>query len=300
MVQVFSATRDASLDHAAFLSFPRSLSLYSLLFFCCLGVFFSRTIPFLFRLHLSHCLLLPPPASCLLPSPSFCKLSPRAAALFAQQNVLKVKLIYKYLLPATPTAHSTQHTAPLGLGRHPPLILNVTPGTHFDEIFRKKCLLRSKNAGLRDGDWARSYSPPASPFWPLSWRVYFVFFFCCFGRKTFSSPAMARLRPGSSRTWQMRGRRSWSGTKMLPAKAAPLLLLLFLSRRATMRGWQHCQHCQHWQPCNGDGGWSWQGTRIITDQISDISRGMNVLWCVFYFISLSYNPPANGARFPFA
>jgi len=36
--------------------------------------------------------------------------------------------------------------------------------------------------------------------------------------------------------------------------------------------------------------------RIITDQISDISRGMNVLWCVFYFISLSYNPPANGTR----
>lgn len=37
--------------------------------------------------------------------------------------------------------------------------------------------------------------------------------------------------------------------------------------------------------------------RIITDQISDISRGMNVLWCVFYFISLSYNPPSNGTRF---
>lgn len=36
--------------------------------------------------------------------------------------------------------------------------------------------------------------------------------------------------------------------------------------------------------------------RIITDQISDISRGMNVLWCVFYFISLSYNPPSSGTR----
>lgn len=29
--------------------------------------------------------------------------------------------------------------------------------------------------------------------------------------------------------------------------------------------------------------------RIITSQISNISRGMNVLWCVFYFISLNYN-----------
>lgn len=49
-------------------------------------------------------------------------------------------------------------------------------------------------------------------------------------------------------------------------------------------------------------GWVFSGLahrpRIITDQISDISRGMNVLWCVFYFISLSYNPPSNGTRTP--
>jgi len=79
--------------------------------------------------------------------------------------------------------------------------------------------------------------------------------------------------------------------KMLPALASLLLPLFFphfavvvvvLSRRASW-GW----------------GWAWHSTRIITDQISDISRGMNVLWCVFYFISLSYNPPANGTRCPF-
>lgn len=72
---------------------------------------------------------------------------------------------------------------------------------------------------------------------------------------------------------------------MLPA-LAPLLLALFLFCAKT------CHYAGVAAPRSGG---SWQ-TRIITDQISDISRGMNVLWCVFYFISLSYNPPANGAR----
>lgn len=73
---------------------------------------------------------------------------------------------------------------------------------------------------------------------------------------------------------------------MLPA-LAPLLLALFL----------FCAKTCYYAGVAGArrSGGSWQ-TRIITDQISDISRGMNVLWCVFYFISLSYNPPANGAR----
>lgn len=72
---------------------------------------------------------------------------------------------------------------------------------------------------------------------------------------------------------------------MLPA-LAPLLLALFLFCAKT---------CHYAGVAARRSGGSWQ-TRIITDQISDISRGMNVLWCVFYFISLSYNPPANGAR----
>lgn len=187
-----------------------------------------------------------PPALVALPAAaSFCKLSPRAAALFAQQNVLKVKLIYKYSLPARPppTAHGPQT-------QRPPLILNVTPGTHFDEIFRKKCL-RSKNARLRLRLGALLFSASFT-FWPMSWRVlpFFCFFLLLFsflflGAKL-SPCGIHEAVPRLQLAAHARGRCEAGPSEAGEAQRCCRHWLhccwhcfCFAPRRATMRGWQH-------------------------------------------------------------
>lgn len=150
-----------------------------------------------------------------------------------------------------------------------------------------------------DCDWARSYSPPASPFgrclgvcFPSS-ASSSSFSPSCFWAQNFLLAAF--MKPCHAFSWQLTHVADARQGQVKQAKlvrhkdaagiGSIVVGIVFVLRQDV--------------PLCGGGSTeergSWQ-TRIITDQISDISRGMNVLWCVFYFISLSYNPPANGAH----
>lgn len=153
---------------------------------------------------------------------------------------------------------------------------------------------------MRDCDWARSYSAPASPFGRCL-GVFILFSFPAlalalafvFGRKTFSSTAACHATPSPRQlTHVADARRAKLARHKDAAGKGGSIVVAFVSGKT-------CYYAGVAEPALAAREWG-QGTRIITDQISDISRGMNVLWCVFYFISLSYNPPANGARFSFA